>query len=514
MDRPPADDNVLARLPSVDRVVDRVLRRRPDSAREKAATAARVAIAALRADMAQAGRGAAKGARTKRRGDLLGQAVDEACRQLDHSSRPSLRPVINATGVILHTNLGRARMPDEAVTAMVQASGYANLELSLADGSRISRQDHLRDLLCLLTGAGDALVVNNNAAAVWLVLRNVAGGRRAVISRGELVEIGDSFRLPEIMGEAGVELVEIGTTNRTTLGDYRRVLAGDPPRRPEETVPAAVVLVHPSNYRVLGYTAKPSREDIVELAHSAGAVVIEDLGSGVLTDLAADGLGGEPTPEEALRAGVDLVTFSGDKLLGGPQSGVVAGRPELIGRCRCDPLCRCLRPDKITLAALEATLRLYATGRDVRNRVPVLRMLTESPDTVRHRAVRLKRAVLTGVRRLNAEAVRDPNQEPDLPFELRLATTTAEAGGGSLPAAALSSWALRISGAGLSPDELWHRLAAGDPSVVARRREEALWLDLRTVDDSEVPTLAGILARALVEHAAGRLEGRGTCDGT
>jgi len=441
------------------------------------------------------------------RPELLAMAVAATRQVLAASSRPSLRRVINATGIVLHTNLGRARLAPEAVQAAALAGGYASLEVSLADGTRRSRQDHVRDLLLALTGAEDALVVNNNAAAVWLAVRGLARGRAVVISRGEMVEIGESFRLPEIMAEAGATLIEVGTTNQTTTRDYRRAFGLDetapavsdpvPPAlvgpRP---IPAAIVLVHPSNYRILGFAARPPRSEVVAVAREAGTPVLEDLGSGALFDLGPWGLGGEPTPRKALSDGVDLVTFSGDKLLGGPQCGVIAGRAAHLSRLREDPVLRCLRPDKMTLAALEATLKLYGGPEtdpiQALRRVPVLRALTDSPAIVRRRAVRVLRLIRAG---LSAEASG---------ISAELLPATAEAGGGSLPGVELETWVVALRHKTLSTEELWRRLAAAEPPVVGRRRHDAVLLDLRSVADDEAPELARAVVRAatLVESKA------------
>ena len=559
-----ATDSPLRLLPSVDLVVRTVLERgcaakavQTQATRTQVARAARSAVERLRrllaADPAAAAAtggnslagitAAASGGATAVPGTgasgagltralLLELVAAETARILADGARPSLRRVINATGVVLHTNLGRARLAPEAVLAVVEAAGPVNLELSLDDGSRQSRQVHLRELLTALTGAQDALVVNNNAAAVWLALRGLARGRAAVISRGELVEIGESFRLPDIMAEAGVRLIEVGTTNRTTLEDYRRALAGrlqagqapagaapgkqapagGPPAGAADAAEiaagavAAVVLVHPSNYRIVGFSSRPARRDVAALAHEAGVPVLEDLGSGALLDLSPWGLPGEPTPRAALAEGVDLVTFSGDKLAGGPQAGVIAGRGELIGRLRTDPVLRCLRPDKLTLAALEATLRLYGQGA---GRVPVLRALTEPAETVRRRAVRALRA-LQALRRGESRRGRSGPGEGSRGgnwgggrggsrggVELSLVATTAAAGGGSLPAAELPTWAIAVRHPSLPPDELWRRLAAADPPVVARRHDDALLLDFRSVADEEVGPLARVLAGVL-----------------
>lgn len=477
----------LRNLPPVDEVVRHLDHGLPH---HLAVRSARAALDTLRTELLSV-----RPSEAPTRAELLAQATRLAEHLAAQGRCPSLRRVLNATGVPLHTNLGRAPLAEAARRAMADAAGPANLELSLADGSRISRQDHIRDLVREATGAEDGLVVNNNAAAVWLVLRRV---RRVVVSRGELVEIGDSFRLPDIMAAAGVELTEVGTTNRTTAGDYRRALDGlsraavggpNPSATGGEGFPVvAVALVHPSNYRVMGYTARPERREVVRLAHEAGALVIEDLGSGALFDMSAWGLGGEPTPRQAAADGVDVVTFSGDKLLGGPQCGIIAGRARLVADCRRDPVNRCLRPDKTTLAALEATLRLYRdAGWDTPpSDLPVMRALTEPVAVVRARA----RKALRMLRRRLGERGNALGQ-------VDLVPTQTEAGGGSLPGRSLESWALRVAGGPGSPDELWSRLAAGEPPVVSRRHDGAVLLDLRAIADDELPEFVRAVVGAL-----------------
>jgi len=497
----------LRALPSVDRVVRAVLEASgPASgpAPDAVARAARLALARLRSDLSPAE--APSSLLALSREELLYLAVLATSRALGAAARPSLRRVINATGVVLHTNLGRARLAPEAVLAVSLAGGHVNLELELADGERASRQGHTRSLLTGLTGAEDALVVNNNAAAVWLVLRHLARGRSVVISRGELVEIGESFRLPDIMAEAGVSLLEVGTTNRTTAEDYRRALAGP-------VVPAAVILVHPSNYRIVGFASRPPRAEVVALARAAGVPVAEDLGSGLLLELGPLGATGEPMAREALAEGVAVVTFSGDKLLGGPQCGLIAGDGRIIAGLRADPILRCLRPDKLTLAALEATLRLYASPQTALSRVPVLRALTEPAEVVRRRAARtlrlIHRRLVVGGRGREAAppaaSVASGASVAAAPA-LKVVASTAEAGGGSLPGAELASWAIRLECPGLSADEAWRRLAAADPPVVGRRHGQALLLDFRSVGDDEVDTLARVVGE-LLELAGGGCAG-------
>src|SRR5213594_2424763 len=298
---------------------------------------------------------------------------------------PSLAPVINATGVVLHTNLGRAPLAGAAIAALTSvARGYAALEYDLGRGTRGSRHAHCRDLLVELTGAADALVVNNAAGALLLALSALARDGEAIVSRGELIEIGGSFRIPDILARSGARLVEVGTTNRTHLRDYAGAV----------THQTRVLLkVHRSNFQVTGFTADAPAAELAQLARASGAASLYDLGSGLLIDLAAWGLAGEPTVSAAVATGVDLVVFSGDKLLGGPQAGILVGRPAAIAACRQDPLARAVRSDKFTLAALEATLRLYREPERARREIPVLRMLTEDIETIRRRGETLREGV-------------------------------------------------------------------------------------------------------------------------
>jgi L-seryl-tRNA(Ser) seleniumtransferase len=381
----------------------------------------------------------------------------------------SLRPVINATGIVIHTNLGRAPLAREAIDAVVEISrGYSNLEYDLEDGKRGSRNGHAADLLCRLTGAEAALVVNNCAAAVLLALRVCAGAGEVVISRGELIEIGGSFRMPDVIAQSGATMVEVGTTNRTTVRDYADAIT-DRTR--------VLLMSHPSNYRIIGFTASPAPGAVAALAKERGIALVRDLGSGSL--IALDELGSaEPTVAECVAAGADLVTFSGDKLLGGPQAGIVVGRADLIQRLRKHPLARACRIDKLSLAALVATLRLYEPPHDPRERVPVLRMIAQSAAAVGDRALRLARE-LGRLDAVNVEVV----------------DGVSFAGGGASPMSELATKVLRIEELHRSAAELAAKLRAGDPPVVARVFKDALNLDLRTV----LPEQEGALIRVLRE---------------
>ncbi|MBK5092635.1 MAG: L-seryl-tRNA(Sec) selenium transferase [Actinobacteria bacterium] len=384
--------------------------------------------------------------------------------------KPSFGKVINATGVVLHTNLGRAPLSPAAIEAVREVSeGYSNLEHRLDTGERGSRQEHLEPLLCRLTGAEAAVVVNNNAAAVLLVLSALAREREVIVSRGQLVEIGDSFRLPDIMKESGAVLVEVGTTNRTSLADYGKAIG-------EET--ALIMRIHQSNFRIVGYTEDVSIKELVELGRQHSIPVAEDLGSGSLVDLDAKGLSGEHTAGESIKGGADLVTFSADKLLGGPQAGIIVGSREYIESLLKHPLARALRVDKMTVAALEATLLEYLDPEGAWKKVPALRMLAEPPESVKRRAARLKRML-------------DRARPADL--EYVVTEDTSRAGGGTLPTAEIQTFCLSLSHKRLSGAALEEMLRKADPGVLGRLKEDRLLLDLRTVADTEVPLLADII---------------------
>jgi L-seryl-tRNA(Ser) seleniumtransferase len=384
----------------------------------------------------------------------------------------SLRPIINATGVVLHTNLGRALLSGAALARVgAVALAYSNLELDLATKERGSRYAHVDALLERLTGAEAALVVNNNAAAVLLALETLARGREVVVSRGELIEIGGEFRIPDIMVRSGARLREVGTTNRTHPRDYAEAIGPDT---------ALLLKVHTSNYRVVGFTADVSSRELVQIGRARGVPVMEDLGSGSLVDLRAHGFPYEPTVPEVVSAGVDLVSFSGDKLLGGPQAGIVVGRRDPVERLKKNPLNRALRIDKLTVAALEATLTAYEAGEALRA-IPTLRLLTETLPSIRARARRVLARLDPGVRRR---------------LDARLVDATSQVGGGALPTVELPTAAVALGGAALSARELDSALRTGDPPVIARVVDDRLLLDCRTVLASEVAALAAGVARA------------------
>jgi L-seryl-tRNA(Ser) seleniumtransferase len=386
-----------------------------------------------------------------RAGTSPGDLAAELRAELADARAAKLRRVINATGVIVHTNLGRAPLAAAALDQVRDvAGGYSNLEYDLDEGARGSRQDHIAGLLQRLTGAEAALVVNNNAAAVMLALAALAEGREVLVSRGELIEIGDGFRIPDVLARSGARLREVGTTNRTRPDDYADAVGPDT---------ALILRVHQSNFRVVGFTEQPRLEELAAVAHRHELPLVDDLGSGALGELAD-----EPTARASLAAGADLVCFSGDKLLGGPQAGVVAGRADLVAKLRRHPLQRALRADKLTLAALEGTLRLALDDPDA---IPVVRMLREPPERVRARAERL------------AEQAGGEVEE-----------TVARAGGGALPLAELPSFACAVE------EELAAPLRLGVPPIVGIVRDGRLLLDCRTLTDDEADEAAAAIAAA------------------
>jgi L-seryl-tRNA(Ser) seleniumtransferase len=378
------------------------------------------------------------------------------------------RPVLNATGVIIHTNLGRAPLAEEAVRAAAAAATYCNLEMDLDSGERGSRHTHVEELLRRLTGAEAALAVNNNAAAVLLALATVARGREGVISRGQLVEIGGSFRIPAVMEQSGVRLVEVGTTNKTYVEDYRHALT------PETGV---ILRVHPSNFRVVGFHQEVALEELVALGREYGLPVLDDLGSGTLVDLSPWGIE-EPTVQQSVAAGADLVCFSGDKMLGGPQCGLIVGSKHWIERLKRHPLARALRCDKITLAALAATLALYIQPEGWQ-RIPVLGMLTEEIAAVRSRAQDLAKAL------------------QGLPAVIEVVQDISPVGGGALPLHNLETRVVRVQPEQGSAQDLAAALRLGQPPLVARVREEAVHLDVRTLSESQIPEVVAALTAAL-----------------
>jgi L-seryl-tRNA(Ser) seleniumtransferase len=411
------------------------------------------------------------------------QDIVAACdARIAQAQQCSLRRVINLTGTVIHTNLGRSVMPQCAIDAVAQAmANPVNLEFDLDEGGRGERDHHIEDLLVRLTGAQAALAVNNNAAAVYLTLNTLAQGLEVPVSRGELVEIGGAFRVPDIMKRSGSILVEVGTTNRTHRKDYEAAIG---------PATAALMKVHASNYRIEGFTAAVSEAELAELAHAHGLPLISDLGSGTLVDLREFGLPHEPTPREMLAQGVDLVTFSGDKLLGGPQAGLVVGRKELVDRLRRNPMKRALRLDKMTLAALEAVLRLYVAPDRLRAELPVLRMLTRPPASIREQAMR----VLAALRPVLGDG-----------FDATVVDAKSQIGSGSLPVEVLPSHALRIRAVGKRPGSAAADIAAAFRAlpvpVIGRVHDGCFLLDLRCLEERE-EEFVGQLAELKLERSA------------
>jgi L-seryl-tRNA(Ser) seleniumtransferase len=466
---PVADKSELyRRLPSVDEVlrlqqITDLIEREGHAA---VAEAARAVLGRVREEIA-AGRLNSSGV------ELVVSGLPEAVgRQLRQALRLSLRSVINATGVVLHTNLGRAPLAAAALDHLREvAATYSNLEFDISAGERGKRDVHVERLFAQLFAACapepiSTVVVNNNAAAVLLGLNSLAEGGEVIVSRGELVEIGGSFRIPEVMAKSGALLREVGTTNRTRIADYGRAIS-------EKT--RLLLRVHRSNFQITGFTEQPALSELVELGRKRGIPVMEDLGSGALIDLSSVGISGEPGVADSLRAGVDVVTYSGDKLLGGPQAGILSGRRELIARIRSNPLFRALRVDKLTYAALEATLLAYI--RQDHDAIPALRMLRLPAQEIERRAEAVKQKLDKAGR-----------------HALEIVDGRSVVGGGAAPAATLSSRLLAVTCEGLSADEFAARLRGGEPPIVARVEEGRVLLDLRTVFPEQDEQVARALA--------------------
>jgi len=462
-------ESPLRRLPPVHALVDRpeLLEATRRFGRDAVVEAARGSIDEARAALVR-GEGSAPNPSTLAVRTLV---------ILDQSRRPSLRAVINATGILLNTGLGRAPLPLEAVDAVARvASGYCNLEYDLGLGGRGARADGVESLLTRLTGSERAAVVNNNAAATIIAVRALAQGREVIVSRGQLVEIGGSFRLPEIIEVSGAKLVEVGTTNKTRLGDYERAIGPNT---------AALMRVHPSNYRVVGFTQDVPIAPLAELAHARGLFAVDDIGSGVIQPGWSESVRDEPTALEGIRAGADLVLFSGDKLLGGPQAGLLVGTSEAIGKVVRDPLMRALRVDKMTLAALESTLRLHLDFPSGRSSIPVWALA----DVPTSRLLERAEGLAATFRDLGLNALAEPS--------------TAYFGGGTTPTEAIPSAAVRVE-APVGPLKLsegdWARsLRLGDPSVVPRVRGGSVWFDLRAIPEADEPSLVDAIRRTALD---------------
>jgi L-seryl-tRNA(Ser) seleniumtransferase len=471
------------RLPQVDRLL-----REP----RLHGAAARLGAAPLRSLVRQALQSLRQAIRQGRLGEKdlerrIAALPEDLAREADGRARSTLRPVINATGVLLHTNLGRAPLSAAAMDRVRQvATSYSTLEYDLAGRRRGSRSSHLERILGLLFPGTACHVANNNAAALTLALHALASGREAIVSRGELVEIGGSFRVPEILAASGARLREVGTTNRTRLADYERAIGRDT---------GVVLKVHPSNYRVVGFTAEVKVRDLAALARRRRIPLVVDQGSGLLLSLAQFGISEEPIVGDFLRQGADLVTFSGDKLLGGPQAGIIVGRRPLVQRLRRDPLSRALRVDKMTIAALETTLESFLRGAAF-DEVPILRLLSRPAADLRRRAEALARGV---------------REAPGVRLEVAVEKGAARVGGGAAPAETLASWCLGLrqlgcaestgtttsrASAGPRLTDLERALRLGEPPVIGRLGRDWLWLDMRSVHEGEDAALLEAIRRA------------------
>jgi L-seryl-tRNA(Ser) seleniumtransferase len=462
-----SDRSALSKLPGVDRVLESdklgPLRERLSS--DYLADFVRQAVDRVRNDILQD---------NPRTDDLMAEVVSEVMTSAEGFLAPSLRRVVNATGVVLHTNMGRAPLSQSAVERIVSvASGYTNLELDLETGERGSRTSLVESLLSRLTGAEAAAIVNNNAAAVLLGLNTLAQGKEAVVSRGQLVEIGGSFRIPDIMERSGAKMVEVGTTNRTHPKDFSSAIT-------DQT--GLLLSVHPSNYEVVGFTSEVGLKELVEIGHARGVPILHDLGAGCLIDTRKMGLGYEPLVSDSVEAGADLVTFSGDKILGGPQCGILVGTEDAISRVRQNPLMRALRCDKLTYAALEATLQLFLNRDTIAEVHPVVRMLTDSQDSVKKRADWL--AGLIG----------------EVRGEVAVVDSEGQVGSGSLPIERVPSAAVRLVPGKGSVDQLARKLRTGSLPIVGYTRDGALHLDARTIAPDDIPAVAEAVRSALGER--------------
>jgi L-seryl-tRNA(Ser) seleniumtransferase len=458
--------DVLSRLPSVDEVLrsafgKNLLNRYP---RRYVVDAIRDVISSRRIKILE---GSAKDASLEDLAPHIGVKAGLL-------SSYSLRPVINATGIVVHTNLGRSVLPEKAIEHMKRvAGGYSNLEYELDSGKRGKRHTHIRRLLRDITGAEDGFAVNNNAGAVLICLNTVAKGREVIVSRGELVEIGGSFRVPDVMAFSGAVLREVGTTNKTHLYDYEDALS-------ERT--ALILKVHQSNFKIAGFTEEVPVERLAALGRSREIPVMYDLGSGCLVDLRNRGIHSEPSVQEIVKCGLNIVTFSGDKLLGGPQAGLIVGDKELIARIQKNPFARAVRIDKLTLAALEATLMEYADIENAVESIPTIRMLFEDPDSIGKRAKKIALLLRRDMRNASVSVVKDSSQ----------------AGGGAIPEKDFLTYAVSIRPNRISVNDLEERLRTGEPPVIGRIKEGAVLLDARTIQPGEI-TLLGRAVKASLE---------------
>lgn len=390
--------------------------------------------------------------------------------------KPSLRNVINATGIIIHTNLGRAPLVNEAIESIIEvARSYSNLEYDIKRGERIARSEHIEELLKQISGAEGGFVVNNNAAAILLCLNTLARGREVIISRGELIEIGGSFRIPEILEQSGAVLIEVGTTNRTHVQDYRHAVTGQT---------ALLMRAHTSNYRILGFTSEVELSELCRLGQELNIPVVFDMGSGNLLDFGKFGLQGESTIQDAVKSGVDVITFSGDKLLGGPQAGIIVGKHKYIHKMKSNPLARALRIDKLTLAGLEATLQLYAYMPEQIHKIPVLKMFMTPESTLKRKAQTLVRTIKQEVPAIDTQIIKE----------------TSQVGGGAYPMYNLPTWAVALNPSPLSVNAFEALLRSSSTPIIARISKDRIVFDMRTLFPKELPIVAGAIIAILRKH--------------
>lgn len=458
-------NRLLSNLPSVDEIL-----KSPDGREWLGQFQRKIVLKAVR-EVIAAGRGEILAGRaTDLSPAILSAEIEDKIARL---SSFSLLPLINATGIVIHTNLGRAILSDKVLHNVIAVGGgYSNLEYDLASGKRGRRHTHTRRLLTDITGAEDALIVNNNAAAVLLCLNTVARGKEVIVSRGELVEIGGSFRIPDVMSASGAVLREVGTTNKTHIYDYANAVNDNT---------ALILKVHQSNYKIIGFSDGVAVEDLVSLGRKHDLPVMYDLGSGCLIDLKPYGIKDEPSVAEIVGSDIDIVSFSGDKLLGGPQGGIIVGKKRYVEKIQRNPLARAVRIDKFAIAAFEATLMEYLDPEKAKEEIPVLKMLLQSPVEIQARAKRIAAELKKTARDANVSVIRD----------------SSKAGGGSLPEVDFPTYAVCIKPALVSVNALEVRLRSGRPPVIARIREDSLLLDARTIRKQEIGDLVRVVASAL-----------------
>lgn len=462
-------ENIYSKIPKVDAVleIEEIKKLIEDTSRNLVMESIREELESIRKEIS-------KSKDMEKVENKILEISDVIVSRTERKFKNKFKRAVNATGVVIHTNLGRSLISKEVMDNVYDlATNYSNLEFDLETGERGSRYSHLVDMIKRITGAEDALVVNNNAAAVVLVLSAMANGKEVITSRGELVEIGGSFRIPEVMEQSGATLVDVGATNKTHIEDYRRAIT-------EET--GALLKVHTSNYRIVGFTESLSLEEIVALGNENDIPVIEDLGSGVLIDLSKYGLEYEPTVQDSVKAGVDVITFSGDKLLGGPQAGIIIGKSEHINTMKKHPLNRAFRIDKFTIAALEGTMKMYLSEEKAVASIPTLKLLTQGIEEIHSRAETL----MEKLSRVNTEGLK-----------MEIADEHSQVGGGSMPLERIPTKAVKLSSQTVNIGRLEKRLRQLDTPIVTRLYKDSLYMDMRTVRDEEVDIIAAGIGRAI-----------------